>query len=122
MPYKDPERKRRWEQAHRKERTERRKSQRRASRQCPRSSFVSSPSAETRAEPANRAATKARPSGATKAHPLAKVKKARGLRNRPTATDSKNKTSGWDVLLGIAAAVVLGIFFGSSWGFPGEET
>ncbi len=29
MPYKDPERKRRWEQAHRKERTERRRAQRR---------------------------------------------------------------------------------------------
>ena len=39
MPYKDPERKRQWEQARRQERTARRKSQRRASSQPPRTTF-----------------------------------------------------------------------------------
>jgi hypothetical protein len=123
MPYKDPERQLQWEQAHRKQRTERRKSQRRASRQSTGSSFVRSPSAEARAIPTSGAAARARQLGRGKAHGLASAKKTGtvpGSANRPPA-NGENGSSGWVVLLGLTAAILLPVFFGF-WGLPGGET
>ena len=84
MPYKDPERKRQWEQARRQERTARRKSQRRASSQPPRTTFITrSPLAAhtMSSNPLSAALAKARQlrEGKTQGHPS--TKEAVGLRS-----------------------------------------
>jgi len=126
MPYKDPERKRQWEQARRQERTVQRKSQRRASRQPPRTTFVTrSPLAAhtMSSNPLSAAAlAKARRlgEGKTQVHPTSK--EAAGLRSMRNECGSgqEGQGSGWGFWLAVAAAV-LGLLFPLS-GIPGRDS
>ena len=125
MPYKDPERKRQWEQARRQERTARRKSQRRASSQPPRTTFITrSPLAAhtMSSNPLSAAAlAKARQlrEGKTQGHPS--TKEAVGLRSlrNECGGGHEDQGSGWGFWLAVAAAV-LGLFLPLS-GIPGRD-
>ncbi len=125
MPYKDPERKRQWEQARRQERTARRKSQRRASSQPPRTTFITrSPLAAhtMSSNPLSAAAlAKARQlrEGKTQVHPS--TKEAVGLRSlrNECGGGHEGQGSGWGFWLAVAAAV-LGLFLPLS-GIPGRD-
>ena len=116
MPYKDPERKRQWEQARRQERTARRKSQRRASSQPPRTTFITrSPLAAhtMSSNPLSAAAlAKARQLREGKAQAHASSKNAAAvpsLRNE-CAGGQEGQGGGWGFWLAVAAAVLLGPF------------
>ena len=125
MPYKDPERKRQWEQARRQERTARRKSQCRASSQPPRTTFITrSPLAAhtMSSNPLSAAAlAKARQlrEGKTQVHPS--TKEAVGLRSlrNECGGGHEGQGSGWGFWLAVAAAV-LGLFLPLS-GIPGRD-
>jgi hypothetical protein len=115
MPYKDPARKRQWEQARRQERTARRKAQRHVSHQTTRPTFVKGSPWATRTASANSIAAaalaKARQlrEGKTQVHPSSK--EAAGLRSMRNECGSgqEGQGSGWGFWLAVAAAV-LGLF------------
>jgi|SRR6266851_8183896 len=114
MPYKDPERKRQWEQARRQERTARRKSQRHVSQQATRPTFVKGSSWVTRTASANSIAAaalaKARQLREGKAQAHASSKNAAAvpsLRNE-CAGGQEGQGGGWGFWLAVAAAVLLG--------------
>jgi hypothetical protein len=125
MPYKDPQRKRQWEQARRQERTAQRKSQRRASRQPPRTTFVTrSPLAAhtMSSSPLSAAAlAKARQLREGKTQVLPSSKEAAGLRSlrNKCGSGQEGQGSGWGFWLAVAAAV-LGLFLPLS-GIPGRD-
>ena len=129
MPYKNQERKHQWEQAHRQERTERRKSQRRDLRLHPQpvSAEISPRQAHTvSASPvaaALRTGAKRLLEDDTQAHPCSK--KADVASPSGTLRSATNKGSWWGVLLAVGAvgaALFLGFFggFGDLRNFPGR--
>jgi hypothetical protein len=126
MPYKDPERKRQWEQTRRQERTARRKSQRHAFRQVPRPTFVKGSPWATHptTNPLSAAAlAKARQlrEGKTQAQPSSKNAAAvRSLPNERVGGQEGHGTA-WGFWLAVAAAVVLGPFLVLA-GISGRDT
>lgn len=105
MPYKDPERKRQWEQARRHERTERRRSQRQSSPVKAEPARVSPVAAAALVKV--RQLREGKPQGARSktADPV------HGAHDLPAAGDG-DRGSGWKAFLALAVVVVLGFLGG----------